>query len=156
MIATQYVLRAPDPRAYSQSYSQVSASASIAGGGGLVVPFTFPFTFGTLTGSSVSVTNNGTVDSPAVITLAGYLLDPYVRLGDLTIALSGTIEAGDEVVIDLGTRDLYLNGSPGMHLLDFANTTWFEVPPGTSVVQLFQADSDASASITVALSDAYQ
>lgn len=155
-VASAFTLSSPDPRAYSQTETQTSDNTLSSGGGGFVYPYTYPYTYEPLAGGSVAAVNNGNADAPAVITLGGYLLDPIVRLGARTIVFDGELQAGDQLIIDLGEREVTLNGSPDVSLLDFAQTTWFELPPGSNTIELLAGDFDANASITVALRDAYQ
>ena len=158
-IASLYALRASDPRAYSQTETTVAGGAlSSSGGGGLTFPFTFPFTFDPTSGGVVGITNAGTVETPPLIDLTGYLLDPIVRLDDgREMVLEGEIGAGQTVTIDVANRTVtHGSGGNAIDLVNFAASTWFDLPVGTHTVTLIAGNFDASAAIEIRYRAAYQ
>jgi hypothetical protein len=83
--------------------------------------------------------------------------DPILLVGtDYRIALTGTISAGDYLEIDVQNRSITINGTtPALSFLDAANTTWFELPKGTSTVQMLAGTFDTSARVSVLYRAAY-
>lgn len=156
IIRYQAVLRGSDPNVYSQTEYTASATALSGQGGGFVAPFIAPFTVNAPPETVAGVTNNGFVDSPPIFELAGYLLNPIVRLAPgVELQLAGEIAAGDTLTIDVAQRSVLLNDAANRRsLVDTANSTWFEIPPGASTITLLASDFSAGAGLTVRWRDA--
>jgi hypothetical protein len=70
--------------------------------------------------------------------------------------LTGTVGAGDYLEVDVQNRSITVNGTtPALNFLDAANTTWFELPKGTSTVQLIAGSFDTVAKVAVIYRSAY-
>lgn len=151
---------AEDPRAYSQTLNSQTSATLSAASGGLVFPAPFPWLFTPSAGGSVSVTNAGNRKTPPTIRIYGYAINPSVQIvGSSTtsiVTISGTIASGDYVEVDVLTRTAKINGTTVQNnLIDSAATKWFELPRGTSTVQMTSGTFDANAKVTVSWRDAY-
>ena len=146
----QALLRAPDPRAYSQTQTTGTGGSLSTAAGGLVFPDPFAWTFSASGGGSVSVNNTGDIPTPAIFRIYGSVTTPQIRLVETgeTIALTGSVGAGDYLEVNVAERTVSLNGTTSrLNLLDYANTTWFELPVGTSTIRLLAGTFDGSARV---------
>lgn len=160
LIPWQVQLLAEDPRAYSQTLSTVTSAPMGDDGGGATFPLTFPVTFNAAGGGIASFDNEGNRSTPPVFRLFGGLTDPRVRLmpDGPEIVVDGTINAGDWLTIDVANRSVVLNDDPNirrLHLIDFAESTWFDLPRGEGTVRLLATTADADAEMTVEYRSAY-
>lgn len=123
----------PDPRYYDATLSSGSFTVNsgalgrtynrvynlLYGGGSLV--------------NTVTVTNNGWVNTYPVITITGPAVSPVI--GNLTTGASLTVNVSltntDTLVIDLSQKLITLNGVSARNLLA-GNSTWFGAAPGAS------------------------
>jgi hypothetical protein len=161
MLAYQAHLRAPDPRAYSQS-TVVVIPVPVAGTTtpGLKYPYAYPSRFQVAAGggTSLAMTNLGTAPTPLVIQLTGYMLDPTVQFGDRQLVFSGTIATGDTLTISNVERPrVILNGTANrISMLVSERSRWFDLPPGrSSSMQLIARDVGAGSIISAQFQHAY-
>lgn len=148
----QAQLRAEDPRAYGQTQTTTQGAVLSGASGGLVIPFTLPFTFNPSGGGQATFTLAGNRSTPPVFRIHGFCTSPKVRNVDTgeEIVLSGEVSAGDFMELDVAARAVKLNGTiRRVNLLDFTTTTWFELPPGARTIQLLATNFDASARVDV-------
>jgi hypothetical protein len=88
------------------------------------------------------VENLGNRPTPPVFRVYGMAVNPQILLlgTDYRIALTGPSRRG----LSRGRRaepvDHRQRDHPGLNFLDAANTTWFELPKGTSTVQMLAGD----------------
>lgn len=78
-------------------------------------PFITSATQKQLTGSGVAV-NDGTIETPFVVTIEGEIIDPSITVGGYIMAYTGTIAAGSVLVIDTEKLTVMLdnvNALPG-------------------------------------------
>lgn len=142
---------APDPRKYGTVQHQLLIGTAPSGvGGGLVVPFTIPFTLNPAAppGEAVCV-NAGTFGSPPVAVITGPVTGP--TLANLTtgqtVSWSGvTLSAGQTMTVDFLNRQAWvgapnppgLPGSPtggGAYAPAALFSSWWTLGPGNNVVQ---------------------
>lgn len=156
-IMYQCVLRASDPRAYSQTIETATASGVTAGGGGIEMPVIWPMQFDALSGGLLQVTNLGTVPTPPVFEIAGHAVNPVLQLGDQRLVFDGVIGSGDTLVVDTAARSVVLNGTANrINLLSFEESRWFELPPGTSIIDLIADEFGVDANVQVSYRHAYE
>lgn len=158
LLAYQAQLFAEDPRAYSQTLSTSTGGTLSTSSGGFTLPRTIPVTFAASTGGTTAVNNAGNRPTPPVFRVYGYCVNPQIILVGTTsrIALTGTISAGDYLEIDVSQRTITINGtSPALQFLDAANSSWFELPRGTSTIQLIAGTFDTVARVDVLYRAAY-
>lgn len=147
----QAQLRLDDPRGYAQTQS-TTIGGTLATDGGATMPRTLPVTFAQGTGGLAAVNNTGTRPTPPLFRVYGYAVDPEIVLidHDARIVLSGTVQVGDYLEVDVADRTVTLNGSsPAQGFVDSAQTTWFELPRGTSTVRLLATESDGATRVDV-------
>lgn len=157
IITYQATLRASDPNAYSQQLYQATAGPlGAAKGGGLVFPFTFPFTFLSPPTVNAAITNRGFVPTPPVFSMFGYLLNPTIQLDpNNQLVFQGEIDAGDMLVIDVNARTVMLNGTSNRRdLLVSAQSSWFSLPRGPSIITLLADNWSAGAGMNITWRDA--
>jgi hypothetical protein len=158
ILAYQAQLLAQDPRAYDQSESSSTGDPLSSAPGGLTFPRTMPIRFNVSDSGTAAVENLGNRPTPPVLRVYGQAVNPQILLVGTTsrIALTGTISAGDYLEVDVQNRTLLMNGTtPALNFLDAANTTWFELPKGTSSVQMLAGTFDTSARVAVLYRAAY-
>lgn len=132
-------LFAADPRIYSavlkeQSYDPTSALL----GGGVNFTLSFPLEFPTSTASHLELVNGGNFPSPPVLTIQGPVEDPSVdndTTGE-TIDLRYIMGANDVIVVDVGAREITLNGAERPDLLRVQDSTWWELAAGTNQIRM--------------------
>jgi hypothetical protein len=153
---------AEDPRAYSQTLTTVSSSALSTLSGGMVMPFTFPFAFAASGGGVCACTNAGNRPTPPVFRIFGGVTNPTILLvGGTRIVLNGTVAAGDYLELDAWARTVKLvtagstAGVLRQNFYDAANSQWFDLPAGSSSVQLIAGVFDGTARLDVLFRSAY-
>ena len=150
-------LVAPDPRKYSaQPKSSTAYIAATSAGGGLVVPFTVPFTLDPGTPPGVmTVTNAGTFETRPVITLKGPLTAPKISnvTYGMTVPFSQvTLGATDVLTVDMDARAASLNGS---YRTADLSSAWWVLEPGANILELGSASAGSGASFTCSWSDSW-
>lgn len=110
----QMVLIAPDPLKKSVTEYTTGQIQLPSTTGGLVFPFTAPFTFdATVTAGSAMVTNGGTADIGLLIRIDGPAANPHITLArgtDVqTLRCNLTVDAGQWLTIDTAARTVMLN-----------------------------------------------
>lgn len=158
LLAYQAQFLAEDPRAYSQTASTSTGGTLTSAPGGWTFPRTMPVTFSASAGGTTAVNNLGNRPTPAIFRLYGMCVNPQILLSGTSsrIALTGTVGAGDYLEVDVANRAITINGStPALNYLDAAATSWFELPKGTSTIQLLAGSFDTAARCDVIYRSAY-
>jgi predicted phage tail component-like protein len=81
-----------------------------------VVPFVMPNPYivartkSTQVGNG-TITNNGSVETPLLITITGELIDPEIVIGSDTLSYDGTVGVGETLVIDTENMTVKLDGA---------------------------------------------
>lgn len=98
------------------------------------------------TTTGASGTNDGTIETPAVITCtmqsdssSGLTL----TLGDESIILETGLLAGDEIIINTENRSLTVNGVDSRRFLN-VSSIWFKLPVGDFTITVDPADTTVS------------
>lgn len=131
-----------DPRMYADVATTARYSPTTSDGG-VVFPLAFPLAFsggaGT-DGSVMTVTNAGNFPTPATYTVEGPALAGFSIVNESTgeaIVTTGlALAAGDSLVIDVDARDVTVAGTSRPDLIDAAQTTWFELGAGNTLLRL--------------------
>lgn len=161
IISYQAQFFSEDPRAYSQTQTQVSSSALSINSGGLVFSDPFNWLFNPAAGGIATATQAGNRPSPLVFRIHGGASNPWItRLSTgATISLLGTVSAPDYLEIDCQKRTIKLNGlSNAVGFLDSQHTNWaMELPASpTSETYVLGANGfDANAYLDVFYRSAY-
>ena len=143
---------AEDPRAYSQMLQSVASTSLSAQGGGHTFNTVYPRTYASSGGGTVSFTNNGNRSTPPVFQIHGQCVNPQIVLigSGQRLVFDGTVNAGSYLEVDADKRTVKLNGDTNrLNFYDGANSSWFDLPAGTSNLQLIAASFDAGAQLTV-------
>lgn len=149
MIGYQAVLRATDPRAYEPQWITREAVPFAASAGGDTYPRTYPYTYRAPISTTVQIDNSGSVETPLILTLNGYLLNPIIRFGDREMIFRTELAQGDTIVINTRDRTVLLNNEANRRsLMDTANSRWFDAPPGLTPLQLLAEDAGDGATLT--------
>lgn len=143
-------LHATDPRIYSTT-TKLSSISMPTSTGGWTFPWTFPWTFGTSTGSSASLTNDGDFPAPLLVAFQGPLVNPSLTLQGTTkkIDLSVTLGTGDVLTVDTLNRTILLNGAAYQNTITTSHR-WFDLQPGTSVVEFLAASGTGTCNVSFA------
>lgn len=154
-------IRCSDPRRYTDVAS-TGETSDVATGGGMTFPASFPLSFGSsATGGTVSITNEGTIEAPAVLRVDGPVTNPEISAVtlDKVIAFDGlTVASGEYIEIDLQERTVFYNGDPTASrygFIDHAVSEWFLIPVGTSTYQLTGSSISDPAALTITYRNAY-
>lgn len=150
---------ASDPRRYSVTEQGGSVGVPNVGSGGLEFPLEFPLDFGAgRGGSTLVITNEGSVAVWPVFTMTGPITGPIITLTNTGQSLvfdpTWTIAAGETVVVDTDARSVLLSGVPRddrLHRRD-----WFPLAKGVNTIQFDTTGSyDPAAALSVAWRHGY-
>lgn len=143
-------LVAPDPRKYSTvQRSQTIGLTPTGTGGGMVEPFTVPFTLqaASAPGSATAV-NGGNFEAPAVVVISGPVSGPTLSNSSTgqTVSWSTlTLNSGDVLAVDMLSRQAYVNpsmaskdpgvpSSGGTYWPADATSAWWQLQPGSNQI----------------------
>jgi Phage tail protein len=150
--------RALDPAIYSGTASEVTLMLPQEVGG-LLVPFTVPFTIdATVTAGAATITNAGTQATGLLLTFTGPVSQPRVTLtpsggATQTLRYLDDLEAGQTLTVDTKARTAYLNGTVSRRGRMAGD--WPLLEPGSSELSFNAAAYNASATLTVAWRSAW-
>jgi hypothetical protein len=141
-----------DPRAYSQTLTTATSTALATAGGGHTFPTKYPRTYASSGGGTVTFVNGGNRPTPPVFQIVGFCQNPQIVFIDagLRLVFNCTINAGDFLEVDVANRTVKLNGTTNrLNFYDGANSQWYELPRGSSNLQLVAAGFDGNALLKV-------
>jgi hypothetical protein len=126
--------------------------------GGLVVPFTVPFTIdGVTIGNSAFIVNSGTATAALRFHIAGPVVEPRIAVfhdGVSTVLrFALTLTAGQWLDVDTRERTAYLNGTVSRRGQVYGD--WPLLESGESEISFDASTYDASAALTVFWRDAW-
>ena len=138
-----------DPLFYSIATTTTTAQAS---GGTSTVGLTFPATFdlsfgGAITPGAVEVTNNGNYDAPFTFRIYGPVQDPVLtRASDgAFLAFTKTLAtSADFLEVKTDDRTVTLGGTLNAYSTLDADSTWFDLIPGSNDLRLTRTGSGAA------------
>lgn len=144
-------LVAPDPRKYASTQRSLAIGLSPADiGGGMIVPFSVPFTLATAPPPSTAVaTNAGNFETAPVVVITGPVSGPTLTnlTTGLTVSWSTvTLSAGDVMAVDFLNRQAFINPSTlstspgipsagGTYWPADVTSAWWQIAPGDNQVQ---------------------
>ena len=149
---------APDPRLYAVGESSTVLSLP-AVSGGLTFPISFPISFSaTVSVSDTTITNDGSIETRPVITIAGPVSQPQIIVtgpDGTTAALlySGDIAAGDTLVLDTDAKSVLYNGVANRRAL--LTGQWPTLAPGSSGVAFRAGAPSPTATCTITYRSAW-
>lgn len=142
---------ATDPRIYSQATTTQTVSQAVPSGAGLTFPITFPLTFGgAVSGGSFTASNAGEFAAPWTATISGPIVNPTlenVTTGQ-TVAFTGSVAAGETLVISSLDRSVLLNGTASRYSWLVIGSSWWQLAPGDNTVRLAGTSGSGSVSFT--------
>lgn len=117
-------LIAPNPFWYKP---ELNERYFIGFSGGISIPFSFPWTFGTV-GTEVTLVNNGNTEAPVVIYMNGEVVNPQisnVTTGKI-IKINTTIPDGSQLVINtaFGQKSVEIDGVNAFQYVDPSSEFW--------------------------------
>lgn len=151
-------LVAADPRKYAADQSTLTVGLPTAAGG-LVFPVVYPASFGpSVAGGGGAAVNSGTVPTWPTATFTGPATSPAVELVETgeRVTVDIVLGAGEELVVDMLTRTVVLEGTASRRSSLRAGSRWWALPPGSSTVRFAAAAFDPSARLTLAWRSAWQ
>lgn len=158
---TQAAFVALDPLIYSGELVQVITGLPTFDGG-LIVPFTVPFTVdGVQLGGRELIANDGTAETGLFLRLDGPLQEPRVTLqrpdgSTPTLRFDLTLSSGQWLEVDTGAETAFLNGLPQSSQLGRTAGDFFRLPPGESTLRFnHTGDHNTTAQITVSYRHAW-
>lgn len=137
-----------DPLIYDTATQSISQGLPTVSGG-VTFPLTFPFSFGTTSSSSFTLTNAGTEAMAPVFTFTGPMIWPTLLFGSSYLTFEVVLGASDTLVVDCGASTATLNGTAARFDTLASGSVFPTVPPGGQTFQFTSADS-TTASGTVA------
>ena len=125
--------------------------------GGFILPVIVPIEFDASSGSTVTVTNSGNTIAYPTVTLDGPLTNP--RIENLTtnewIALSLTLSAGEQIVIDMLNRTIIQGGVTNKISFKSDASKFWGLEVGANQIKLSTSISGEAGSATIEHRDAY-
>ena len=141
---------ASDPRIYAATLTSLSATLPTVSGG-LTFPAAAPFVFGSAgSGGAIAANNSGTFETPWTATFSGPLVAPALtHTGQgKTLALTGTLAAGETLVLDSAAKTVMLNGTASRYSWLTAASQWFTLEPGSNPLAFAGASGAGSCTVT--------
>lgn len=158
--AFQLTLVSTDPYALSSSESSAAITPGAAAGEtGIVNPITDPISTSLNVTAQQFVVNQGDAPSWPRFRLDGPLGNPQIlnNTTGQTVALGYTLNTGEWLDIYPDRGRILLNGTADRYsALDFTNTEWWQVQPGSNDVRLLASSFSSPAQLTVFWHHAYE
>ncbi|MEU4205580.1 hypothetical protein AB0F64_37410 [Streptomyces sp. NPDC026294] len=126
----------PDPRLYSLAEHTASTTA-YSPAAGRTYPLTFPRVYGPAGSSGrLTISNAGDSDAYPLLRIDGPVAQPIVEhIGTgATLALTGTLQPGEYLVVDIRTRAVLLMGSAPRRDWVRAGSAWPVLAPGDNEI----------------------
>jgi len=157
VVRVQFVMYAEDPRIYDA----VEQDINIAYGGEAGIGFAFDFEFDLDFGGGAEpagqyIDNAGNRPTPAILTIAGPIINPLIANDTNGGLLSFEINLGasDVLVIDLAAKTVLLNGTTNRRAT-LVQPDWFLLDPGLNFIRFGGTDGTGS-QLTVSYRNAWR
>jgi hypothetical protein len=161
-------LVAPDPRKYGTVLKTLPITPFPANpGGGLVVPFTVPFTLQAASPPATqTVVNAGNFASPPIAVITGPVAGPQLAClttGQTVSWSAVTLAGGQEMVIDFLNKQAWIGGTAptmpgvppgGTYAPADIGSSWWTLAPGASLVQ-YSGSSETGSKCALSWRDAW-
>lgn len=147
-----FELIAGDPLVYSQTLNTQSVTPPVAGG--ITLPTTLPFSI-SLSGGSVTITNNGRAATSPTLRIYGPATNGHLRNSTtgLELAIENTIPAGSYVEISSNPYDSVLLNNLTNWLTYFDGDMW-DVEPGANIINFSSDDNHPDSYAEISWRDA--
>lgn len=150
-------LVATDPRRYTPTVQSASCGLASASGG-LTYPITYPLSFGSSSGGTLTIVNSGDTATPPTLTITGPGTTPAIVRQDTGALLQFnlTLSATDVLVVNVLDGTVTLNGASVYGSLDSvsASIASFLMSPGSTTLGLRVA-SGSGTTLTATWQNAY-
>jgi hypothetical protein len=147
----------PDPRIYDNT-TQTASVLTPAAGTGRTYDRIYNMTYVGSSGSSlVTVNNAGTYPTVPVFTITGPCSNPVIVNSTTSEKLAFNVTlatASDNLIINPDLRTVLFNGNPARNLLT-TDSSWFDLPVGSTNIGFVAASSSTGASLTIQWHNAY-
>lgn len=155
-----------DPRWYVNKFSIARWGMGVTWGGGVSWGGT-GVTVQSCTGTSTDLaakTNTGNVPTlptikieiPAGQTASNVTIKRIVGVSAIDqVTITGTLNAGDVVLINCAAASVTINGSDAYSRLEYTTPAWLELLPGTNVLTVAMDNAGDAADVTITYFDAY-
>jgi hypothetical protein len=149
----------PDPRIYAQSLSQETVTGSTASVGA-AFPWSFPVNFGGGTGAALTVTasNEGNIDTPAIIRVWGPLNNPQIHniaTGEIIYLDAVSLGSGQWIEVDTGAKTAVRHdGTNAYNNVRFPGS-WWKLVPGANLIRVFGSGEGPGAELDVSWRSAW-
>ena len=156
-VAVSAEFKVPDGVLYDLNVQQATCGLQ-SPTAGLRFPVTFPATFGSSSGGSVSVNNTGTYRTHPVIRFTGPCTTPVATLNSTGqyVGVNIGLAAGDTVIVDTQAGTITLNGTALRNNNILPGSTFFTLPTGAQSVGFSTSDAiTVAGTMTVAAMPAY-
>lgn len=146
-----------DPFTYDDVEQSIVVGQIGTEAGVLVWPFTWPALWGVQPGQSAGVLDvGGRAPTPLMVDFRGPVTNPWLRIGDWTIGLVGTVAAGKTVTVDTrAPGSITLNGQSVRTMLAQNARLSGRVKPGPTQVSYGGMDPTNSSSVMIRWRSAY-
>lgn len=151
----QIALVAADPRIYSaQLYTNSVVASGAVTPSGRTYPLTYPYSYGAYSAASLgnlAITNSGDAPTPPILVLTGPGTNPTIvntATGE-RIAFFVTLSATDSLTVDMLNRTVTLNNTSAYALVDFTNSQWWSLVPGSNTLSMYWTSFTNGASLAV-------
>jgi hypothetical protein len=147
---------APDPLRYGAEEHRESCGLPKPGPG-VTFPLAFPLSFGKPAGGSMALVNAGTATAWPVWTVTGPCVRPVIRNNSgvgKRLAFGLRLGVNDTLTVDVAARTVRLGGASRRSAL-LPGSSWFGLPPGTTVIGFDAQDPTESATLTAVWRDAW-
>lgn len=143
------------PEIFSQSEYTVFLTARSSGG--VVYPVIYPAVYEASEGGNLSVINLGNMNSLPRLYLSGQLTNPvisnittgkYMSIGEILMDSDDTIE------IDMRDQTILFNGTSDLEA-KILGSDWWDLMPGTNLIQLTTGDSADDGQVSLIYRDAF-
>ena len=147
---------ATDPRIYSNEIHSATATLEAAASG-MTFNATFNLLFGVGTSSTASVENIGTFETRPLIRITGAVDAPSLinETTGKTLALSGSLAAGEYVDVDFLNRTVMLNGESSRYNWVVDSAGWWTLEPGINSIRLSGSPGSPTPTADIQWRDAY-
>jgi hypothetical protein len=138
-----------DPRIYDAALTSLATTMATLAGTGRSYPRSYPLSYGgAVSAGLVTATNEGEFPAPWEATIVGPVGNPRIEnvtTGE-TVAFTGSLAAGEELVIGSDLRSVLLDGTASRYSWLTRGSEWFDVQPGANEIRL--AGTSGSGSMT--------
>lgn len=129
----------PEPMWLSPPKSQTVGLPSPTSGASF--PWSFPLSFGSSSGGTLTVDNAGNTDAYPTFIITGPCNDPWIESNGARLTFGITLAASDYLTVDTDAHSVTLNGTASRNNSVQNGSQWFTCPKGSSTVAFGSANA---------------